>query len=263
MRKVKFTTLVACIGLSTLLMQSCKDDSFLQTPPPTPNQSFSEEFDTATAAFARGWRYVNNSFPLGSNVWQNGGALQPAFAPFSANGSFAGFIGASYLSTSAAEGIVSNWCISPSIIMQNGDKIIFFTRSEVVAGIPAADSTDWGNRLQVRINRFNDLTVGNLQKYYEWLFTPSPTVADDDPGNFTITLLDINRDQFVWRKNATAANNTKAYPVRWTRFEAIVSGLDGPTRGRFAFRYFVTGAGSNGLGTTVGIDKMEYKSVGY
>jgi len=44
--------LLASICILTLL-QSCKDDSYLLAPPPVPNQSFVEEFDTAQNAYNR------------------------------------------------------------------------------------------------------------------------------------------------------------------------------------------------------------------
>jgi hypothetical protein len=52
--------LLATICILTLL-QSCKDDRYLLAPPPVPNQSFVEEFDTAQKAYNRGWRFINRS----------------------------------------------------------------------------------------------------------------------------------------------------------------------------------------------------------
>jgi len=49
-------------------------------------------------------------------------------------------------------------------------------------------------------------------------------------GDFTTPLLDINPNY-----DRTPPN---AFPDSWTRFEATVYGLDKPTQGRFAFRYF-------------------------
>jgi hypothetical protein len=264
--------LLTLIGITTL--QSCKDDSYVLTPEPVINQSFTEEFDTAAAALARGWKFINNSYPAGSGVWQNGGALiSPLFNAYSQHGTYPGFIGTDYTSTSAATGVISNWLISPEIMMNNGDKIIFYSRSQLSLGTVAGDSTDWGNRLQVRLNKHGtDLLVGNVQAYYEWLFTPSPNFANDDPGSFDISLLDVNPNQYEWHKvvpgagfftNYDAITNILAFPVKWTRFEVTVSGLDKTTRCRFGIRYFITGGGNNGLATGVGIDKLEYKTVGY
>jgi hypothetical protein len=52
-----------------------------------------------------------------------------------------------------------------------------------------------------------------------------------------------------------------AYPHRWTRFEAIVSGLDKPKEARFALRYFVEEAGNNGRSTSIGVDELQYQSI--
>lgn len=276
LHKFLFTGVLSVCAL--LFLSSCKDDSYLLQPAPVADQSFSEEFDSATAALGRGWKFINNSYPAGSNVWQNGGSAAPVFEPFSQHGTFVGFLGATYESTNdpGGVGVISNWLISPAITMQNGDKIVFYTRAQLAAQ-SATDSTDFANRLQVRINPHGtDYYMGTVQPLYEWMFTPSPNFGADDPGNYDIALLDINHDQLEYHTSAvgattvtslvdgrvyTATTNLKAYPVRWTRYEAKVSGLDKPTLGRFAFRYFVTGGGSAGYGTAVGIDKLEYISI--
>ena len=49
--------------LAALVFFSCKDDSYLTKIPPVADQSFVEEFDTAAAAVARGWQFVNTSDP--------------------------------------------------------------------------------------------------------------------------------------------------------------------------------------------------------
>jgi len=241
MRKSTFSGLLLCTFLSIVGLQSCKDDAHLTTPPPIADQSFTEEFDTTAAAFARGWKTINASDPKGSNVWQQGGDINPWFTPFSSNGSYAGFIGADYTSTSAAAGLISNWLISPPVIMQNGDKIVFHTRG-LIYQASATDSTDYANRMQVRINPVDDgLNVG----------------YGVDAGNFKITLLDINPFYAEYHSNP-ALYEPDAYPARWTRFEATVSGLNKPVKGRFAFRYFVDGAGWNGRGSGVAVDQVKY-----
>ncbi|MBL7728012.1 MAG: choice-of-anchor J domain-containing protein [Dinghuibacter sp.] len=271
-----FTGLLSLFAL--FMLPSCKDDSYLLQPEPVPDQSFAEEFDSASAALSRGWKFINNSYPAGGNVWQNGGSAYPVFEPFSQRGQYAGFVGATYESTSAAAGVISNWLVSPPVIMQNGDKIVFYTRSQLVQqSATPLDSTDFANRLQVRINTHGtDYYMGDVKPLYEWSLTPSPTPAPDDPGNYDITLVEINPDQLEYHTSAVGATtatslidgrvynqttNLKAYPHRWTRYEATVRSLSKPTMGRFAFRYFVIGAGSNGFGTAVGIDKVDYISV--
>lgn len=231
------------VGIPALLFTSCVDDRYLTIPPPIQNQSYIEEFDTVSSALSRGWVLRNTSMPKGSNVWQQGGEPVPWFSPFSSNGSYAGYIGADYTSTSAAAGLISNWLISPPVTMQNGDKIIFYTRA-LQYDDGAGDSTDYGNRLQVRLNMKNDgLNVG----------------AGSDAGDFDTPILDIN-PTYTFSSIVTPA--AEAFPSNWTRFEATVYGLNKPTLGRYAFRYFVEGGGWNGLGSGVAIDFVTYRSVG-
>lgn len=241
MRKSTFSSLILFALTSIILLQSCKDDSYLLTPPPVPDQSFVEEFDTASAALARGWRFVNASDPKGGNIWQNGGAISPWFEAWSNKGTLAGFIGADYTSTSAAAGVISNWLISPSILMQNGDKIVFYTRGVLYDDF-AGDSTDYANRLQVRINPNNDnVNVG----------------SGASVGEFTGPLLDINPSYIFYYASDP---DPKAFPGRWTRYEATVSGLSKATQARFGIRYFVEGGGNNGLGSGIAIDQVTYIS---
>jgi hypothetical protein len=241
MRKFTFSFLSLC-AIAIVALQSCKNDSYLLTPPPVPDQSFTEEFDTVSSALNRGWKIINSSVPLGSGIWQQAGSVSPWFSPFSSQGTYAGYIGADYTSTSADQGIISNWLISPVITMQNGDKLGFYTRTWL---LPTAtvDSTDYANRLQVRMSTSDNLLVGSGQ----------------DVGSFKTSLLDINAT-YAYQHTDPAQYAPDAYPIGWTHFEVTIVGLNGPTKGRLAFRYFVEGGGSNGLGSGVGIDKVQYSS---
>jgi len=229
-------------SLAVFVFHSCKDDSYLANLPPVPDQSFVEEFDSASAALARGWQFKNTSDPEGGGVWQDGGSIPPFFNAYSNRGSNVGFIGTDYTSTSAAAATISNWLVSPPVIMQNGDRIIFYTRAYYISD-GFGDSTDYGNSLQVRINPYDD--VVNVGQGF-------------GVGSFTEGILVINPG-IVW--SSIAFPNPNAYPTQWTRFEATVSGLNNRVKGRFAFRYFVTNGGSNGNGTGIGIDSVAYKSV--
>lgn len=243
MRKRYFFCFMICVSFLAVF-QSCHSDANLITPLPTPDQSFTEEFDTVSSSLARGWKIVNVSVPKGPAIWQQGGNINPWFAPFSSNGSYAGYIGASFESVLGGPGLLSNWLISPVVTMQNGDTISFYTRSwNQFDGV--SDTTDFGNRLQVRLNTNNEsLNVGQ----------------GDDPGSFTTPLLDINPGLIY---SSTTSPDPNAYPTNWTRFVVTIYGLNGPTKGRFAFRYYVTDAGlcatCNGNG--VGIDKVKYQSI--
>lgn len=256
MRKFRFWQFGLYTGISLSLLSSCKNDSQLAAAPSIADQSFTEEFDTVPNSINRGWQFINVSVPKGSDVWQQGGAIVPWFAPYSSNGSNAGFIGANYLSTSAQKGVISNWLVSPVVIMQNGDKISFYTRS-YMDRFSATDSTDWGNCLQVRANTTNE---------------SSNVGSGLNIGDFKTGLLQINqhvysntqaRDTLAWAHTATNLFNYAAYPTRWTRYEAVISGLNAPARGRFAFRYFLENGGSNSDGSGIAIDKVQYTSVGH
>lgn len=250
MRNSTLRKVLLLSGLALVALQACrKDDQNMLALPAVSNQSFVEEFDTTSSAFARGWVPINASAPKGGSVWVQGLFNNPTttglpypipFGPHSSKGSYPGFIGADYLSTSAAAGVISNWLVSPVVTMQNGDKIIFYTRTALYS-LGGGDSTDFSNRLQVKMNKTESLNVGNGL----------------DAGDFTSTLLDIN-PELLEQHTSPALYDPNAYPTRWTRFEAKVGGLSGPTKGRFAFRYFVEGGGSNGLASAVAVDSVAY-----
>ncbi len=252
MRKSTLLGFLSTSLFLTTLLSSCVDDSNLTAEPPTPNQSFVEEFDTANSAYARGWRYINKSVALGRRNWQNPNADNYIpFQPYSTYAAGNGYLWADYQSTSSASGVISNWAVSPQVWMKNGDKIVFYTRTELYSF--NGDSTDFVNRMQVRVNPNGSLNVGN----------------GTDPGDFSITLVDINPFYYEFLLNDYNIANPNdpdrikarnAYPHRWTRYEATVFGLSKPVQARFAFRYFVEGAGSNGFGSSIGIDSVAFVS---
>ena len=248
-----------------LLLSSCKDDSYLIIPPPIEDHSsFTETFDTTASALARGWRIFNRSVPSGLSIWQDGGGNPAFFSAYQNSGSNAGFIGTDRLSTSADKGIISQWLVSPLLLMQNEDRIIFYTKALKLPGYvddDLNDSTDFANRLQLLINIQNDsaalvgggestgsfTTVTNPAidinpAYYEWHNTPGNYPIDKGPASTAITI-------------------AQAYPTEWTRFEGKITGLSKPTNGRFAFRYFIKDGGSAGRGSGIGIDEVTYISI--
>lgn len=239
-----YVLLTVCIAA---IFSSCVNDSYLAEPTPIPNQSFVEEFDTAMAAYNRGWRFVNRSEPVGITDFSN--YIDVTTVPFEAYSSKArknGFLWADYLSTSAQVGVVSTFAISPIVYLKNGDQIVFYTRAQLYESTPPGDSTDFVNRLQVVLNTKN--TGLNCGKGL-------------NPGDFDQYLLFINpflQPFLLSEFNTGVAQQKGAYPHRWTRFTATVQGLSKPTWGRFGFRYFIEGAGSNGLGSSIGIDSVAY-----
>ena len=229
MRK-QFIPIVFFISLSFFLA-SCKDDAYLATAPPIPDQSFSEDFDSPGAATAAGWTFINASDPIGTGGW-TGPSFTSVIPLYNGSGYAYSFNTVAQGSpTYAVESTISNWIVSKPLWLQNGDKIVFYTNSLTLDITPTA--------LQVRMNKKNDGTnVG----------------TGDDPGDFTELLLTVNPQQTV--------NAADSYPVTWTRFEAIVGGLSEPTKGRIAFRYYLPHNYQYNQPTTiVAIDRMSYISV--
>jgi hypothetical protein len=246
MKKIASANFFTFFIVLLLVLQSCRNDSYLTLPAPVPDQSFVEEFDTLTAAQSRGWVIKNRSEPIGPGIWSQG----PVGSAYSSKSTNDGCIisDATACHDSALyKGTLSNWVISPVIILQNNDHIVFYTKT--------MDGT-WGDRLQVRLN----------------IVDTSTNCGDgNDPGNFTDSLLDINPHN----ASSDAANldaipdsiyiydPVNSYPTNWTRFIASVQGLSKPIKGRFAFRHYVPNGGDNGLGLDVLLDSVAYISVNH
>jgi hypothetical protein len=240
MRKYLLPGLVL-LFVFTCMLSSCKDDSYLMDPPPVPNQSYVEEFDTLINAYNHGWRFINRSENIGASKWTQG-SISGALSAFSSKGTNAGFISIDYKSTAADAAVISNWAVSPPVIIQNDDRIVFYTIGSLID--VGGDSTDFANRLQVWVNTHNDgLDVGDM----------------NDVGQFDKIILDINPNYEEYHSNPALYSPT-AYPARWTRFEAAIHGISKPVKGRFAFRYFLEDGGMNGRGTEIGIDSVAYIS---
>ncbi len=183
-------------------------------------QSFTENFDDITTLPGDGWFQQNNSSPIGTTSWFQG----PGFPAF--NGAANSYIAANF-NNAAGTGTISNWLLTPVRTLQNGDVLTFRTR---VFDNP----TSFPDRLEVRLStNGTSSNVGTLAT---------------DVGDFTTLLLSVN-----------PSLTTTGYPNTWTLFTATVTGLSGPTSGRFAFRYFVTSGGPTGANSDfIGIDNVVY-----
>jgi hypothetical protein len=231
---------LACLGLSVVLLQSCKDDSKLTVPVPPADASFTESFDNFSESLEKGWVNINKSSPLGPVLydvaeapnfgspnyvviyhpkWEQAqltlDSLQFPNAPFPGRywkEAFRSFLGANgYAATSEANTLVwsnghtaNSWLISPQVSIKNGDKISFYTYCNGNAS------------LELYVNPSGTTNVG-----------------DGDIAN---------SGDFVGQSLVTipnkATNPGAVYPKEWTKFEATVKGLsDGAVNGRFAFRY--------------------------
>ncbi|TMI63623.1 MAG: hypothetical protein E6H07_12680 [Bacteroidetes bacterium] len=215
----------------SVFLASCKNDEYLLTPPPISDQSFSEEFETTSGATGNGWTFINKSSPIGAGGWI-GGTFAPTLPLFSGSGYAYSFNTVAQGDAGyTIESTISNWIVSKPIMLQNGDKIVFYTNSLTL------DLTATG--LELRMNKHNNGT----------------NVGDgDDPGDFDETLTTVNTFQTV--------NAADSYPTTWTRFEGTVRGLNKPVEGRIALRYFVPhNYQYNAATTIVAVDRFTYTSV--
>lgn len=185
--------------------------------------SFNEGFDDITLLPGMGWAFINNSNPLGLTNWFQGNT-EAFIAHAGANNSY---IGANYQNTSGV-GTISNWLITPEIVMNDGDVVKFWSRSIGQQYFP--------DNLQFRLSTNGASTnVGTLAT---------------DVGDFTTLLLEIN-----------PGLNFNVYPEVWTEYSVTLSGLGNNVAGRLAFRYFVTNAGISGDNSNyIGIDSFSYEA---
>ncbi|CAM3426128.1 T9SS-dependent choice-of-anchor J family protein [Aequorivita lipolytica] len=176
-----------------------------------------EGFDDITTLPGAGYSLVNASdIPGATNWFQGNDVVFP-----SQSGGPTSYIGANFNNTSGS--VINNFMITPVLNLENGDEIIFWTRTTTASTFP--------DRLEVRLD---------------------PTGANTNPtgpasvGSYTELLLEINPTLV-----------TGVYPDVWTEFTATVSGLTGATDTRVAFRYWVTDGGPAGSNSDyIGIDSL-------
>ncbi len=189
------------------------------TASPPSNAFLTQGFESVSGLSAAGWGLFNNSEPLGTTTWfQGSGSIFPAH-----EGPTNSYITAAYHST-ANQGTISTWLITPELTLYNGTRMSFWTRT--TTGASRAD------RLEVRLSTAGaSLDIGD---------------SAQSVGDFDQRLLSINENLLA-----------NGYPREWTRFEVTVSGLDVPTTGRFALRYYITDGGIGGSHSNwIGIDSL-------
>lgn len=148
---------------------------------------------------------LNNSEPgPGLTDWFQGSTLV-----FSNAGPY---IAANY-NNGIGSATLSNWLLTPPLILQDGAVVTFSTQGVFGAAFP--------DRIQVRMS-------GNGA-------SANVGATSTSVGDFTTLLLEIN---------PTYASG--GYPGFWTQFSATVSGLGSPTLARLALRYFVENGGPSG-----------------
>ena len=217
-------------------------------------------FNTPTASLATdGWSRTNQSTPATTTLWsvanfaasttvsattpappfqsQSYTTGQVAPAPLGQDGTANNFALVNFTSTgvisgtgaASGTGTISNWLISPSINVIDGDVISFWTRKGVPSN--AAAASDFPDRLEMRMAPTASATT--------------PTSGSGDIGGFTTLAKSVN---------PTLVGGF-IYPKVWTQFSYTVTGYPTSTAVKFAFRYFVTNGGNDGANSDIiGID---------
>ncbi|MGH8100074.1 MAG: choice-of-anchor J domain-containing protein [Chthoniobacterales bacterium] len=184
--------------------------------------TLTEGFDDISNLVGMGWFMQNNSMPIGGTGWFQGNPTMFT----SQMGAPNSYIAADF-NNGSGDATISNWLMTPTLLLQNGGVMSFWTRTAT----PGAQL--FPDRLQVRMSTNGTSTdVGNTAT---------------SVGDFTTLLLDIN---------STYADD---YPHVWTQYTVTISGLPSSTTGRLAFRYFVEDGGPSGSRSNyIGIDTMAY-----
>jgi hypothetical protein len=178
----------------------------------TAHSSLTENFNDITTLPGAGWVQTNNSSPLGTTGWfQGNDGIFPAQA-----GAPDAYIAANFFNADTG-GNISNWLLTPTLTMNNDDKLSFFTRSSAI----------YPDRLEVRL---------------------STNGGSTSVGDFSSLLLTIN-----------PLLSASGYPSIWTQYTVSLSGLGGPTDGRFAFHYSVPDTSVNA--DYIGIDTVSVTPV--
>ena len=187
---------------------------------------YSYPFDGVTAdMLTAGWQKINMSNPEGAGNWLIPTTATTAFVGGGNIGGDTSFVLVNYTSTTGA-GVISNWLITPTITVQNGDVVTFYSRK-------GGDGTGtiYPDNLQFTMSVTGDASV-------------LPSIDENDLGDFTTAAIEINPDL-----------DTTSYPFEWTQYSYTVTGLSGLTAVKFGFRYYVTDGGPSGNNSDIiGVD---------
>ncbi len=233
MKRISFKYIALFGSAIIVLVASCKkDEPAPPAPIVVPDQSFVQGFDDEAAALAQGWEFKNLS-DVALGGWNFDTETPGGNVPFDGTGLLYSDYTAADPNYYTATTLISNWAISPRLLVQNGDKISFYT-------ISRGSIDQYGDRLQLRLNIFNG--------------SDSIATGASELGHFTTPLIDVNPLYKI--------EGPGDFPTTWTKYEATITGLNKPDSARFALRYFVeTNGGVNG--DELAIDKVEFKTAGY
>jgi hypothetical protein len=197
---------------------------------------FKENFDTVSVLPSQGWEMINKSNPLGAGEWRQGNYLDLGAYGFSGNGS--SYIEADWTSTGTL-GTISDWLLTPTIMLQNYDTVTFYAVSY--------NSYQYPDRLELRMSAMGT--------------SDSVGVNDTTVGYFSTLLVSINPNLDTFSFPSIYGGGADS---TWKKFTGVVTGLTGITNCRLGFRYFVTDAGDTGVNSsTIGVDSLLIMRVPY
>jgi hypothetical protein len=210
MRKKIITLLLLAISFFSTNAQTLLFESFENS-----ELSFDSLFITG------GWHRQNNSTPLGPFGWEDGTGLSVA-TPHSGTG-----YARAWFQNTDSIGNISNWLITPNLLLENGDTVEFWTS--------ALFNDQAANRLECRLSKMGESNnVG---------------ISDTSIGDFATVLVSVN---------PLLMTGYSYYPPAMAKYNGVVSGLSGPTMCKVAFRYWVTNGGNWGTnGTYIGLDDVQ------
>lgn len=189
----------------------------------------SQGFDDITSLTT--WTQLNKSTGTPLTGWFQGSSLTLDDGPFDAyeGASEDSYIGANFNNTSG-NGTISNWLITPSITVKNGDVIKFYTRTTDLGASVFPD------RLQLRMSPAATYAAPS----------GTGTAGATNVGSFATVLVEVN-----------PTLSTTGYPHVWTAYTYTVTGMAADTAVRLAFRYFVTSGGPSGANSDyIGVDSF-------
>jgi hypothetical protein len=161
-----------------------------------------ETFNNVASLASQGWVFTNLS-PSPGELWKQGndGIFTAAAGPDNS------YAAASFLSTTALSGPVSNWLITPMVTLTTGSELVFFVRN---AG------ADFLDKLEVR-------------------FSPNGSST-----NVGATATSVGDFTMLVKSYSSSSDNG------WLGLTYTFNSLAGPTNGRIGFRYMVGDVATDG-----------------
>lgn len=221
MKKILFSSILLASVASfaqTTNVFSTGFDTAITTPWVTTNQSTSP----STTMLWKKAPFTTNDTAL-SSLFGSGIGLVPSGQAGGEN-SFA-YVNFSSTTSSTSSATISNWLLSPSINVKDGDIVSFYTRKGTDG------TTDYPDRLEVR--------------YSTAATTTNPSGATG-VGSFTTLGVSVNPTLVAGF----------VYPKVWTKYSFTITGVGtSEVPVKFGFRYYVTSGGPNGNNSDIiGID---------